>query len=58
MARKIITAIDLGSSKITTVITSVEDNQMPSVIGVCSYPSKRIKKGVVVNIDDATTAIS
>lgn len=58
MARKIITAIDLGSSKITTVITSVEDNQTPSVIGVCSYPSKGIKKGVVVNIDDATNAIS
>jgi len=58
MARKIITAIDLGSSKVTTVITSVEDNQTPSVIGVCSYPSKGIKKGVVVNIDDATNAIS
>ncbi len=58
MARKIITAIDVGSSKITTVISSVEENQAPSVIGVCSYPSKGIKKGVVVNIDDATTAIS
>lgn len=58
MARKIITAIDVGSSKITTVISTVEDNQSPSVIGVCSYPSKGIKKGVVVNIDDATNAIS
>jgi cell division protein FtsA len=58
MARKIITAIDVGSSKITTVISAVEDNQSPSVIGVCSYPSKGIKKGVVVNIDDATGAIS
>lgn len=58
MARKTITAIDVGSSKITTVISSAEDNQPPSVIGVCSYPSKGIKKGVVVNIDDATNAIS
>jgi cell division protein FtsA len=58
MARKTITAIDVGSSKITTVISSVEDNQTPSVIGVCSYPSKGIKKGVVVNIDDATNSIS
>lgn len=58
MARKIITAIDVGSSKITTVISTAEDNQSPSVIGVCSYPSKGIKKGVVVNIDDATNAIS
>ena len=58
MARKIITAIDLGSSKVTTVISSVDDNQTPSVIGVCSHTSKGIKKGVVVNIDDATNAIS
>jgi len=58
MARKIITAIDVGSSKITTVISSVEENEKPSVIGVCSYSSKGIKKGVVVNIDDATNAIS
>ncbi len=58
MARKIITAIDVGSSKITTVISSVEDNKAPMVIGVCSHPSKGIKKGVVVNIDDATNAIS
>lgn len=58
MAKKIITAVDVGSSKIITVISSVEENQTPSVIGVCSYPSKGIKKGVVVNIDDATNAIS
>ncbi len=57
MARKILTAIDIGSSKITTVITSVEDGKNPTVIGVCSYPSKGIKKGVVINIDDATSAI-
>ncbi|MDD2270150.1 MAG: cell division protein FtsA [Candidatus Dojkabacteria bacterium] len=58
MARKIITAIDVGTSKITTVISSVEDDQKPTVIGVCSYPSKGIKKGVVVNIDEATSSIS
>ncbi len=58
MARKTITAIDVGSSKITTVISTMEENEKPSVIGVCSYPSKGIKKGVVVNIDDATNAIS
>ncbi|HOV29543.1 MAG TPA: cell division protein FtsA [Candidatus Dojkabacteria bacterium] len=57
MARKILTAIDIGSFKITTVITSVEDGKNPTVIGVCSYPSKGIKKGVVINIDDATSAI-
>ena len=57
MARRIITAIDVGGFKITTLITSVEDGKNPTVIGVCAYPSKGIKKGVVVNIDDATSAI-
>lgn len=57
MARRIITAIDVGSSKITTLITSVEDGKSPTVVGVCAHPSKGIKKGVVVNIDDATSAI-
>ncbi|MCD4811823.1 cell division protein FtsA [bacterium] len=58
MARKIITAIDVGTSKITTVISAVEEDSKPTVIGVCSHPSKGIKKGVVVNIDEATNAIS
>jgi cell division protein FtsA len=58
MARKIITAIDVGTSKIATVISSVEDDQNPTVIGVCSHPSRGIKKGVVVNIDEATNAIA
>lgn len=58
MARKIVTAIDVGTSKITTVISAVDDSQQPTVIGVCSHPSKGIKKGVVVNIDDATNSIS
>ncbi len=58
MSKRIITAIDVGSSKITTVISSVDENQNPNVIGVCSYPSKGIKKGVVVNIEEATNSIS
>lgn len=58
MARKIITAIDVGTSKITTVISAIDDNDQPTVIGVCSQPSKGIKKGVVVNIDEATNSIS
>lgn len=58
MSKRIITAIDVGSSKITTVISSVDENLNPTVIGVCSYPSRGIKKGVVVNIEEATNAIS
>lgn len=59
MAKRIITAIDVGSSKVTTVIAALEEgNMQPTVIGVYSHPSEGVKKGVIVNIDEATNAIS
>jgi len=58
MANRIITALDIGSTKISTVISSIEEGQPPSVIGVASYPSAGLKKGVIVNIDDAINSIA
>jgi len=58
MADRIITAIDIGSSKIATVIALQEAAKSPSVIGVSSYPSQGLKKGVVVNIDEAINSIA
>jgi len=58
MANRIVTALDVGSTKICTTIASVEENRQPSVIGVASYPSQGIKKGVIVNIDEAINSIA
>lgn len=58
MAKRIISALDVGSSKVCAVIASVEEDNTPSVIGVASQPSEGIKKGVVVNIDDAINSIA
>ena len=58
MANRIITAIDIGSTKIATVISSVNEGEPPAVIGVASYPSAGLKKGMVVNIDEAISAIA
>ncbi len=58
MANRIVTAIDIGSTKICTTIASIEEDRQPSVIGVASYPSNGMKKGVVVNIDEAINAIA
>lgn len=58
MAGRIITAIDIGSTKISTIIASVEEAQPPSVIGVATSPSQGLKKGVIVNIDDAINSIA
>ena len=59
MGKRIITAIDVGTSKVTTIIATLDDSENRStVIGVYTHNSIGIKKGVVVNIDDATNSIS
>jgi cell division protein FtsA len=55
---KIITGIDVGSTKISTIVAAVYENKN-SVIGVSgNVPSKGINKGCVVDIDSAVEAIS
>ena len=58
MANRIVTALDVGSTKICTTIASIEEDKQPAVIGVASYPSKGVKKGVIVNIDEAINSIA
>lgn len=57
----IISAIDIGSSKIVTLVAQVNYDQItgdPSVniIGVASTPSRGIKKGQIVDIEEAVVA--
>ena len=54
----IVTGIDVGSSKVSTVIASISPEKKVSVIGVSSVTSRGIKKGVVVDIDEAVEAIA
>lgn len=55
---KIICGIDVGSSKIATLIASVDESGKISLIGVSSTPSKGVKKTQVVDIDEAVGAIT
>jgi len=55
---RIIAGLDVGSSKIATIIATQAPEGKVSVIGVSSVPSKGIKKGVVVDIDEAVEAIA
>ncbi len=58
---KIISGIELGSSKITTLVAqvaedpSVMENSI-NVVGAAAVPSKGIKKGQIVNIEEAVEA--
>ncbi len=55
---KIITGIDVGSTKVSTIIAAITDNRV-SVIGVSGRtPSNGINRGYVVDIDDTVESIS
>jgi cell division protein FtsA len=53
-----IVGIDIGSSKICTLVGEVGSEGEIRVIGVGLVPSRGIRKGVVVNVADATGAIA
>jgi len=55
---KIVAAIDVGSSKIATLIGQVnEENEKINVVGAASVPSLGVRKGQIVNIEEAAEAI-
>ncbi len=56
MGRTIV-GMDVGSSKVCTLVGEVDDEGDVRVIGVGMVPSRGVRKGVVVNIADATAAI-
>lgn len=53
----LIVGIDVGTSKITAVISSLEENKI-NVIGVSTIHSKGLRKGQVVNIEEAVENVS
>ena len=55
---KIICGIDVGSSKIATLIASLSEDNRLNLIGVAATNSRGVKKGQVVDIDDAVQAIT
>lgn len=55
---KIICGIDVGSSKIATLIASVDENGKINLIGVSSTTSKGVRKNQVVDIEEAVAAIT
>lgn len=54
-----INAIDIGSSKITCLITvPSQDSLKINVVGVATVPSKGVRKGQIVNIEECVGAIT
>ena len=59
MARqRIVAGIDIGSAKTTTIISSIgEESDTPKIIGVSSVSSKGIRKGQIVNLEEAAESV-
>ncbi len=54
---KIVCAIDVGSSKITTLIASIGEDDRLNLIGVAAVNSRGVKKSQIVDIESAVAAI-
>jgi cell division protein FtsA len=54
----LVTAIDIGSTKIASVIAIVDENGDIKVVGECSTQSTGVKKGEITGIDDVVNSIA
>ncbi len=58
MEEPIVVGIDVGTSKICTLVARIEGERTLRILGVGIEPSQGIKKGTVVDISAATTSIA
>jgi cell division protein FtsA len=58
MAKKIISAIDVGTTKIATLVANVKAEDDIEILGVGVVPSHGLHKGIVVNMDEAKQSIA
>jgi len=56
--RKIISAIDVGTSKIATIMANAKAENDIEILGVGVVPSHGLHKGIVVNMDEARESIA
>ncbi len=52
-----IAGIDIGTTKICCVISEVKENSTIDIIGVGNVPSRGMRKGIIVNLEEAIKAI-
>uniref|UniRef100_A0A7C4M100 Cell division protein FtsA n=1 Tax=candidate division CPR3 bacterium TaxID=2268181 RepID=A0A7C4M100_UNCC3 len=57
MSKRIVAGIDIGTSKIATIIASVPEDGLVNILGVATGKSRGIRKGQIVDIEEATSCI-
>ena len=58
MSNQVITAIDVGTTKVCTLIGKVSQEGDANVIGVGIEPSKGLRKGTVVDLQETRRAVA
>jgi len=58
MAKKIIAAIDVGTTKVATIVANVKAENDIEVLGVGVVPCRGLHKGIVVNMDEAKQSVA
>ena len=53
-----IVGLDIGTSKVVCIVGKYNESNKLEIVALGAYPSSGLKKGVVVNIDATTDAIS
>jgi cell division protein FtsA len=56
--RKLIVGLDIGTSKVVTVVGELTAENAIEIIGIGSHPSRGLKRGVVVNIESTVQSYS
>src|SRR3990167_1786256 len=57
MSKKIVAGIDIGTTKISTIIASQPESGLLNVLGVSTNYSRGIRKGQIVDIEEATGSV-
>lgn len=55
--RRILTALDIGTSKVAALIAEYTNEKKVNLLGIGVQPSRGLKKGVIVNIENTIQAI-
>ncbi len=58
MAKRIASAIDVGTTKVATIVANIKAEDDIEVLGVGVVPSHGLHKGIVVNMDEAKQSIA
>ncbi|MBW2083585.1 MAG: cell division protein FtsA, partial [Deltaproteobacteria bacterium] len=56
MAEEIIVGLDIGTTKICAVVAEARPDDV-EIIGMGTYPSEGLRKGVVINIEHTVNSI-